>query len=301
LVHLVFECFCNLQSLDSSPLTSVAAAIIEHRPLYNLPHVLLNFLEVLPDAIMVYFFCSSESATLVQSTLRDKMAISKPGRIIYIEGYFGELRSVSKMTKIVYNRLLLDHAFWEIFERAKKDSVIIFESDTFLCKNPSTRLEVFMKYGYIGAPWVRRECKTCKIRRLRHARNKLTLPVPVGNSGLSMMKTKIMLNMTSSVLKEKTKRLQMTTILRGGCDVYISTVLQDKMFSYLFNARVAPVHVASLFSVESLYDGYYVPFGGHAPCTFADALKGRCPQAQKACLLLKNKVGDKTWSEQKLQ
>jgi len=269
---------------------NVAASIVEHRPLANLPHVILNFLELLPKVVSIYFFCSLESAIFVQSTLKSKLGHEDLRRVLYIEGFFGDLVAVSRMSKLTYNRLLLDHAFWSVFEQDAKDSVLIFEHDTFLCIHPSKKFEEYLKYGYIGAPWVHRRCKTCKITRLRHAQNRVMLPIPVGNSGLSIMNTKVMLNMTSSEIKKKTERLLALTVLRGGCDVYISAMLQDTMFSHLFSSGLAPVHVAKLFSVESLYDGYYVPFGGHAPCKFAEKLKRRCPQARDACLLMnKNK------------
>ena len=269
---------------------NVAASIVEHRPLANLPYVILNFLELLPSVVSIYFFCSKESAILVQSTLQSKLGKQELERVLYIEGYFGGLAEIQRMTKLTYNRLLLDNTFWSVFERDAKESVLIFEHDSFLCSNPSKKFEEYLKYGYIGAPWVHRKCKTCKITRIRHAQNKHALPTPVGNSGLSIMNTKIMLNMTSFEIKKRTERLMASTVLRGGCDVYISTVLQDKLFSQHFSVGLAPVHVAKLFSVESLYDGYYVPFGGHSPCNFAKKLKWRCPQALDACLLLKRNI-----------
>ena len=119
---------------------NVAASIVEHRPLANLPHVILNFLELLPKVVSIYFFCSLESAIFVQSTLKSKLGHEDLRRVLYIEGFFGDLVAVSRMSKLTYNRLLLDHAFWSVFEQDAKDSVLIFEHDTFLCNHPRQKV-----------------------------------------------------------------------------------------------------------------------------------------------------------------
>lgn len=181
--------------------TNVAAAIVEHRPLRNLPAVFENFLNVLPEEVQITFFCSSESSSLVKSKLRTKTNI-KMERVIFIENYFGGLASVS-MSKRTYNRLILDHTLWSLFFTMQKKVILLFEYDTFLCTNPTKSLNNFIRFGYIGAPWLTRSCKTCKSKRILHAKNKDFLPIPVGNSGLSIMNTGLMLKVTSSFIKKK--------------------------------------------------------------------------------------------------
>lgn len=265
--------------------SNVVAAIVEHRPLKNLPTVFENFLTVLPGDVQIYFFCSPDSSNKIHFKLGE--APFEKERIIFIENYFGRLESVSVMSKKIYNRLILDHGLWNLFHNAQKAVVLLFEHDSFLCENPSNSLQSFIQFGYIGAPWLSRSCKTCKTKRIKHAKSRKFLPIPVGNSGLSIMSTELMLKVTSTFVRKRTQRLAAATLLRGGCDVYLSAVLQDKRFtSYFMNFSVAPVHMAKLFSAESLLDFSYTPFGGHGPCTFANELKNNCPQAMKACHML---------------
>ena len=235
--------FVNPTSKSIPKYDKVAAAIVEHRAIPNLPYVMSNFLENLSKEIIIYFFCSIKSAAIVKSNLLEGASAHSLKRVRFIQDFFGELNA-TVMSKVVYNRLLLDHTFWLLFSRDKKDSVVLFESDSFLCSNPTFELEKFLNYGYIGAPWMRRPCKSCKLTRLRHARNRIALPVPVGNSGLSVMNTKVMLTLTSKNVSRKTKNLQDITILRGGCDVYISTVLQSEYMKnkalFRFRPRIYP-------------------------------------------------------------
>ena len=286
-VATLFSSELQVSGIFSAPnYTEIAATIVEHRPLQNLPHVFENFLTQLPEEVLVYFFCSPESSYLINSELKSTKLNKE--RVVFVENYFGGLGPVTKMSKSVYNRLLLDHTFWSYFQQKQKSAVLVFESDAFLCENPSRTLRDFLHFGYIGAPWVTRSCKTCKMKRLNHARNKDSLPIPVGNSGLSIMNTEIMLKVTSLYVKKRTRRLAVTTLLKGGCDVYISTILQDSKFKFLFrNIGVASVEISRLFSVESLHDDFYIPFGGHGPCAFANELRSTCPQASKACTQLR--------------
>ena len=118
---------------ERSNYSNVVAAIVEHRPLKNLPTVFENFLTVLPGDVQIYFFCSPDSSNKVHSKLGE--APFEKERIIFIENYFGGLEPISVMSKKIYNRLILDHGLWNLFYNAQKAVVLLFEHDSFLCEN----------------------------------------------------------------------------------------------------------------------------------------------------------------------
>jgi hypothetical protein len=133
-----------------------------------------------------------------------------------------ESMGINNITKIEYNNLLKSPSFWE---RVKGEKVLIFQSDSILLRNG---IEEFLKYDYIGAPW------------LKPKENSY-----VGNGGLSLRTKDVMLK----IAKEHTDD---------------NDPQEDIFFiKYLNDYNVADIKTAMKFSVEDVY--FPNPLGLHNP------------------------------------
>jgi hypothetical protein len=128
-----------------------------------------------------------------------------------------------------YNDLLCSQDFWKKIKSCGAKNALIFQSDTLLLKN---NLDDFLHYDYVGAPW--------------HV--KWMGMIEVGNGGLSLRNVDKMLH-----ISKYCPRLQ-----------YMKN--EDVYFGYwciMREFKIAPVDVAKMFSVETVY--YESPCGLHKP------------------------------------
>jgi hypothetical protein len=124
------------------------------------------------------------------------------------------------------NSILTSPSFWR---EVQGDKVLLFQIDSVLCSNSSSKITDFLEYDFIGAPWYIGGC--C-------------------NGGLS--------------IRNRIKILQM--LESGAYNYRPHDINEDGWFTmYLpyFNGRIAPVSVAQRFSVETIY--HPRPFGIHKP------------------------------------
>merc|ERR1719401_2688145 len=56
----------------------------------------------------------------------------------------------SRMSYTGYSLLMESPHFWDM---VLGDKVLVFEPDSWVCKNAAVKLEQWMKYDYVGAPW----------------------------------------------------------------------------------------------------------------------------------------------------
>jgi hypothetical protein len=124
------------------------------------------------------------------------------------------------------NSILTSASFWRLVQG---DQVLFFQIDSVLCSNSLYNLTEFLKYDFIGAPWVVGGC--C-------------------NGGLS--------------IRNRTKILHM--LESGQAHYRLHQINEDGWFTNnlpRFNGRIAPVSIAKQFSVETMY--HPRPFGVHKP------------------------------------
>jgi hypothetical protein len=124
------------------------------------------------------------------------------------------------------NPILTSASFWR---EVQGDKVLLFQIDSVLCSNSSSKITDFLEYDFIGAPWYIGGC--C-------------------NGGLS--------------LRNRIKILQM--LESGAVHYHPSGINEDGWFTWNlphFNGRIAPISVAKKFSVETIY--HPRPFGIHNP------------------------------------
>ena len=121
------------------------------------------------------------------------------------------------------NSILVSTQFWRQVDGEK---VLLFQTDSTFCSNSSLKITDFLEYDFIGAPWSEGSC--C-------------------NGGFS--------------LRSRRKILQVLSRA-----TYPKNINEDVWYSYqlaLINASIAPLKVARMFSVKSVY--YSHPLAVHKP------------------------------------
>ena len=260
------------------------AVIIEPRQHKGLPVVVRNVLRNLDASWSVQIFHGIGNLTWLKEELKEEL---KEGRI-----YLTKIL-VTNLTLLDYNHIMLSVDFWEnvIGER-----VLLFETDSALCDHSAHKIEDFLSYDYIGAPWqpkyqpqfgciiYRSNTDSSihyvvdvadRIEKERFQKSSLekvfsaTLSSGVGNSGLSLRSRKKTLEVlkqyipVSAMFKEKIN------------DLFYSCVM-----NYPDSAMVAPTREkAASFSVESVQTDS--PFGFHKSWIYESIdqkrLQATCP------------------------
>jgi len=156
-----------------------------------------------------------------------------------------------------YNHLLSEHWLWQRICQWT-DRVLLLETDSILCANPTYNISDFLVYDYVGAPWPGGPCGYSNFGEA----------VSVGNSGLSLWRVSTMLQVTANAQKPASLPIDVWT-----CQQLV-----------LAGARMPTAHVAEYFSVEmTAYRGGYTPVGVHKPWMHQSQdslalLRDRCPQ-----------------------
>jgi len=135
------------------------AVIVEPRKDNMLIKVLHNFLEFLPKYTQIHIFHGTDNEEFIFQHFHSEIGSNK---II--------LTNLNKKNLNIneYNQLLTSEKF---YNSINGENILIFQMDTCLCSNPKYKIEDFLIYDYVGAPWIDR----------RYV-NK------VGNGGLSLRK-----------------------------------------------------------------------------------------------------------------
>jgi hypothetical protein len=228
--HSLFICvfveFCckknaNKKETKNKKMLGVCA-IVEPRKHKALKFVVENVRCSVPDwSIMV--FHGTENEDFAKSELKNVENIS-----------FVKLRH-KNLTIMMYNQLLTSKLFYENFKNY--EYVLIFQTDTLLFPHSGFKIDDFLGYDYVGAPWSWRQKKKddeeCDDDKERG-----------GNGGLSLRSVSTMLK----ICAEKK--------YSGQCN-------EDVFFSEHKLCNCPPTSIASNFSVESMFTK--IPFGCHKP------------------------------------
>lgn len=219
------------------------AVMVDTRPSNLLIPVIDNFLTHLPLDWRFKLFLSSENEGMVRNATLIAHWIAV-GRILIarapaIESYPSD-----------YNRLLQSKDFWESLPG---EHVLIFQTDSVLCRASPHRIDDFLGYDYVGAPW----------------RPELEPPLAAGcgNGGLS--------------LRRKSKTLEVISIMPQRPSEYEDTWHCAGMKRV--GGRVPGRNISMTFSVETTF--YDKPFGVHkfwahiSNTTHRQTLYRHCPEA----------------------
>jgi hypothetical protein len=191
--------------------TKYTAIIVEPRKHELLPYVLYNMARIYGGTdVSLYIFHGNKNIDYINSIIKDWSNV----QLVNL--------NVDNLTINDYNILLTSKSFYYNF---KSKYVLIFQTDSIICKENKNYINEFIKYDYVGAPW----------------RNK-----NVGNGGLS--------------LRKKSKMLEIIENCRYGNnneDLYFSHACPQVILN-------KPIYEDSkYFSVETDYSD--ISFGVHKP------------------------------------
>jgi len=116
------------------------AYIVETRAHPNLPLVLKNADQCLPDEWSIVIFCGSENYQFVDQIL---------SQFTIRNIQFIELKQPIKSLKD-YNDLLFSTRFWQNFET---ENLLGFQVDSMINPTQKAKLAEITQYDYVGAPW----------------------------------------------------------------------------------------------------------------------------------------------------
>lgn len=198
------------------------AVIIEPRCHKALGFVLGNFLENLNNDWNIIIFHGNLNINFVHSIINNKLS-QYASRVSFVN------LGIDNLTQQEYSSLLInDKSF---YDHIPTETFLIFQTDTMIFKKYKSFINCFLKYDYVGAPWL-------EIHRMKNNES-------VGNGGLSLRKKSKMLEIME---KENDRHLPE--------DVYFSATSTVSLFKPSFKK-------ARRFSVE------HVParmtFGCHQP------------------------------------
>eukprot|EP00966_Prymnesium_polylepis_P284417 6570613-Prymnesium_polylepis.1 len=170
------------------------------------------------------------------------------------------------------DEFLVSTGFWAAFTAPL---LMLFETDSALCPQPSLLLDSFARYVFTGAPWRRGSLGMCRASREFRC---------VGNSGVSLWRRDVMARFVAS------SWFTSEWGPRQHLDVYMSHKLQNanqsvrEAVGYAAKDAVPRDDVAARFAVETHYEGGYTPFAVHQPqwhlppARLAELIR-RCPTA----------------------
>ena len=194
-----------------------AAVIVEPRKHEYLIPIVKDNLKKLPSATKFYVFHGTDNEDFVRSGFGPEI---ESGKMIL------KNLGVKNLKTPDYNNLLTSKDFWSSIDG---ENILIYQTDTVICGDPGDKLKPFLKYDYVGAPWVNGNYSNGK----------------GGNGGLSFRKKSAML-----------KALRDKKYNGPAEDVYFSNSDLN------FPSR----EEAAKFSAEQMYSKN--PFGVHKVWTF---------------------------------
>lgn len=216
------------------------AVLIEFRAVAMLVTIVHNVHYHLPDSWRIQIFHGKGNHQfIVKSSLKP---LIKSQRIILTQmnTTYGRERT---------SELLTDRNFWN---QVLGEKVLIFQIDSIMCSNSRHKIDEYLQYDYIGAPW--------DPSWFSYGTEQL-----VGNGGFS--------------LRTRSKILELLDRIR-----YNGSMPEDVWYSKhlpLVKARIAPREIAKTFAVETVY--YDRPLAVHKTillCHVVRTVIETCPEAK---------------------
>lgn len=145
--------------------THIGAMIVEQRCHVALPLVVWNMRKNLPSLpIQMFYSDANEACVLGWFGHMEKMTLTKLKSTFW--------RGSHSNQDISW--LFTTAAFWD---KVQHEKVLYFQQDSWVCNNAEAKLEHFLQYDYVGAPWPANNVPQCN---------------GVGNGGFSLRTVKVM-------------------------------------------------------------------------------------------------------------
>mmetsp|Transcript_79851 Transcript_79851/g.140925 ORF Transcript_79851/g.140925 Transcript_79851/m.140925 type:complete len:469 (-) Transcript_79851:383-1789(-) len=116
-----------------------SAIILESRAEQHLTKVIQHYMDRLPPEVYFFVFHGPDNAKLLSNTFQQQI---KTGKMLL----FNLKTNVSKYD---YQWTFLNMNFWE---KIAGNNILVFQSDTALCKNSPHTIKEFLMWDYVGAP-----------------------------------------------------------------------------------------------------------------------------------------------------
>jgi len=144
IVSLIFILYFYNNKETMSNSYKYTAVIVEPREHAALEYVLNNYNEHLSDEWQFILYHGNKNKEYAEKICND---IFKPGRMTLLN------LNVDNLTINDYNQLLYTKSFWESIPT---EIILIFQTDSIICSKHKDLINSFLKYDYVGAPWVNR-------------------------------------------------------------------------------------------------------------------------------------------------
>jgi hypothetical protein len=220
IIVLLFSMFYFVSSTKKENYANKYTAVIieprQHKALY---FVLKNFSENLSDEWNIIIMHGNNNLEFINNILDTEL--SKYKERIHLDNL-----NIDNLTIQDYNRLLFTEEF---YKKIPTEIFLIFQTDSMICPTEKDKINDFLKFDYVGAPWASGD---------------------VGNGGFSLRKKSKMLSKIRNCVK-------------NGEDS--GDLNEDGFFS---DDKCEPLskpefEAAKLFSNETVYSEY--SFGVHKP------------------------------------
>ena len=226
--------------------TGRTAVIVEPRVHAALESVVRNVMHYLGDRWDLHFFCSRRNAQRIRE-------------LFLGWEYHLTIMNHDDLDVITYSSLLMSEVFWNQIEA---EHVLIFQTDSFILRQPQDHFEEFLKYSYVGAPHEGRW-------------GTITTHTPKGwglNGGFSLRRKSHALKCIREV---SVKQIEQYRVQHGKEPLNmtargVSFMAEDVFFCHaieMLGLSVPPREVSEKFSVQDVYyptayaiHGYYHPY-----------------------------------------
>lgn len=218
----------NLRATHPRRNNTPIAVLVEPRVHAKLIPIVDNFVTHLPLHWRLQLFLCADGIALVKSVESLSYWIES-GRLLVFPA------AMNASSKGAYSALLQSEQFWLSIQG---DPVLIFQTDSVLCRNSSRPIADFLQYDYVGAPWPKSYFAATKFNGL------------CGNGGLS--------------LRSKTMTLKAIRTFPINHFKGYHSEHEDMWFCAAFQslgAKFAPRDIAHDFAVEAVFNAR--PLGVH--------------------------------------
>lgn len=140
IVALVLTLSNSTEPFEQHPEKRRAMVIVEPRAHKSLEYVLHNFHQRMPPSYDLYIFHGETNADFARRAARD----IRGRRIRFVR------LATKNLTPSEYNTLLTTEWF---YDQINAEHILVFQTDTVMCKNSPHNIQQFERYGYIGCPY----------------------------------------------------------------------------------------------------------------------------------------------------
>lgn len=130
-----------IPAVHVAPYTSKVALIVEPRQHVHLAPVIQQMHAVYPEWL-IYLYHGTANETFVR-THADLTPLIENGSLVLFP------MQVENLTSRMYNAIFISPQFWET---VNAEFALVFQTDVWICQQPTVDLDEFLKYDFVGSP-----------------------------------------------------------------------------------------------------------------------------------------------------